>query len=187
MQTTIPEIGKTIKELRSRLGLTLDQVAERSGCTPGFLSQVERNKAVPSITTLQAIAKALGVNVIDLFRDEVHPARLVRHDSRESFQFEGSTTTYSLLSAKFSYGGMAAFLMTMMPTDQALPTDESRAHPGEEFFYVIHGALRLSIADCVYDLYPGDSAYFKSTAGHRLENHSSQPVVFLSLITPSIF
>ena len=104
MQTTIPEIGKTIKELRSRLGLTLDQVAERSGCTPGFLSQVERNKAVPSITTLQAIAKALGVNVIDLFRDEVHPARLVRHDSRESFQFEGSTTTYSLLSTKFSYG-----------------------------------------------------------------------------------
>jgi transcriptional regulator with XRE-family HTH domain len=187
MQTTIPEIGKTIKELRSRLGLTLDQVAERSGCTPGFLSQVERNKAVPSITTLQAIAKALGVNIVDLFRDEVHPARLVRHDVRESFQFEGSTTTYSLLSAKFPYAGMAAFLMTMMPTDQALPTDEARAHLGEEFCYVVQGALRLCIADYAYDLYPGDSAYFKSTARHRLENHSSQPVVFLSLITPSIF
>jgi len=187
MQTTIPEIGKTIKELRSRLGLTLDQVGERSGCTPGFLSQVERNKAVPSITTLQALAEALGVHVIDLFRDEVHRTRLVRDDSCESFRFEGSTTTYSLLSAKFSYGGMAAFRMTMMPADQALPTDEARSHPGEEFFYIIKGVLRVRIADCFYDLYSGDSAYFRSTTRHCLENRSNQPVVFLSLITPSIF
>ena len=51
METTIRIIGQRIKELRTQRGLTLEEVAEKSGCTPGFLSQLERNKAAPSITT----------------------------------------------------------------------------------------------------------------------------------------
>ena len=60
MNTTIRVIGHTIKELRSRHGLTLEELAEKSGCTPGFISQVERNQAVPSITPLYAIADDCG-------------------------------------------------------------------------------------------------------------------------------
>jgi uncharacterized cupin superfamily protein len=58
---------------------------------------------------------------------------------------------------------------------------------GEEFVYVLEGVLRLWIGDGFYDLYPGDSAYFKSTVKHRLENRSDQPVIALGLITPSLF
>jgi uncharacterized cupin superfamily protein len=77
--------------------------------------------------------------------------------------------------------------LTVKPVHQALPTDESRAHMSEEFIYVLDGVLRLWIGDGFYDLYPGDSVYFKSTIKHRLENRSNQPVVALSMITPSIF
>jgi uncharacterized cupin superfamily protein len=58
---------------------------------------------------------------------------------------------------------------------------------GEEFVYVLQGVLRLWIGDGFYDLYPTDSVYFKSTTKHRLENRGNQPVVALSMITPSIF
>ena len=75
MQTTIRLIGRTIKELRSRRGLTLEELANRSGCTPGFISQVERNQAVPSVTTLYAIASVLGVKVTDFFPDVTNPTR----------------------------------------------------------------------------------------------------------------
>jgi transcriptional regulator with XRE-family HTH domain len=176
-----------IKELRSKRGLTLEEVAERSGCTPGFLSQLERNKAAPSITTLYSIAEALGVKVTDFFPDGINPTKVTRHDNRESFHFEGSAVIYSLLSTKFPHGALGTFLLSFKPANQALPTDESRAHMGEEFIYVLDGVLRLRIDDGFHDLYPGESVYFKSTVKHRLENRSNQPVVALSMITPSIF
>ena len=187
MDTTISVIGQMIKELRSKRGLTLDEVAERSGCTPGFLSQVERNKAAPSITTLYSIANALGVAVTDFFPDGINPTKVTRHHNRENFHFEGSAVNYSRLTTKLPYGALEAFLMTFKPANQALPTDEFRAHMGEEYVYVLEGVLRLWIGDALYDLYPGDGAYFKPTVKHRLENRSNQPVIAIGLITPSIF
>ena len=77
--------------------------------------------------------------------------------------------------------------MTVVPAREALPTDETRAHVGEEFFYVLQGVLRLWYSDTFYDLYPGDTVHFRSTVKHRLENSGDQPVVLLSLITPAIF
>ena len=112
---------------------------------------------------------------------------MTRHDHRASFHFQGSAVVYSALSTKFPYGALAVFLLTMRPANQALPTDEFRAHMGEEFVYVLEGVLRLWIRDGFYDLYPGDSVYFKSTVKHRLENRSSQHVIALGLITPSLF
>jgi transcriptional regulator with XRE-family HTH domain len=187
VNTTIRVIGQRIKELRSQRGLTLEEVAEKSGCTPGFLSQLERNKAAPSITTLYSIAEAFGVKVSDFFPDGINTTKVMRHDHRESFHFQGSAVVYSLLSTKFPHGAIGSFLLTIKPANQALPTDEFRAHMGEEFVYVLQGVLRLWIGDGFYDLYPGDSVYFKSTVKHRLENRSNQPVVALSMITPSIF
>ena len=187
METTIRIIGQTIKDLRSRRGLTLEEVAERSGCTSGFLSQVERNKAVPSITTLTGIAEALGVPITAFFPDGFHAAKVVRATERETFQFEGSAAAYSLLSTKFPHAALGAFLMTIRPAREALPTDEARAHPGEEFFYMLEGVLRMWIGDEFYDLYPGDSIYYRSTVAHRMENRSSHPAVLLAMITPSVF
>lgn len=187
MDTTISVIGQMIKELRSKRGLTLEEVAERSGCTPSFLSQVERNKAVPSVTTLYSIANALGVKVTDFFSDGLNSTKVTRHENREQFHFEGSAVSYSRLTTKLPYAALEAFLMTFKPANQALPTDDFRAHMGEEFLYVLEGVLRLWIGDAFYDLYPGDSAYIKSTVKHRLENRSNQPVIAMGLITPSIF
>ncbi len=187
MDTTISVIGQMIKELRSQRGLTLEEVAERSNCTPGFLSQLERNKAAPSVTTLYSIAEALGAKVTDFFPDLINPTRVIRHDQRESFHFEGSNTTYAQLSTKFAHGSLSIFLMTIKPEKQSLPTDEFRAHIGEEFCYILEGVLHIGVGDQVYDLHAGDSIYFRSTARHRFENRSNQPVVLYSLITPSIY
>jgi len=183
----IEAIGQRIKELRSQKNLTLEELAERSGCTPGFLSQIERNRAVPSIATLDAIAEALDTRVSDFFPDTIRTAKIVRHGQRETFQFEGSSTIYSLLSTKFPHAAIEAFLMTVLPAREALPTDETRAHVGEEFFCVLQGILRFWYNDTFYDLHPGDTVHFRSTVKHRLENSGAQPVVLLSLITPAIF
>ena len=89
-------MGQTIRQLRLDRQLTLEQAAERAGCTPGFLSQVERNQAVPSITMLYAIAKALGVEVTHFFPRMSSVAKVVRAGERETFRFEGSFIAYYL-------------------------------------------------------------------------------------------
>ncbi len=86
MDTTIRAIGRAIKELRQRRQMTLEELADQSGCTPGFISQLERNQAAPSIVTLYAIAEVLGVKVTDFFPDVTNPTKVIRKDERGTFQ-----------------------------------------------------------------------------------------------------
>jgi transcriptional regulator with XRE-family HTH domain len=187
MDTTIHVIGRAIKKLRTNRGLTLEELAEKSGCTPGFISQVERNQAVPSITTLYAIAEVLGVKVTDFFPDVTNPTKVVRKEERGTFRIEGSATGYSLLTTKFAHGALQSFILTYSPLKEALPTDEYRAHLGEEFVCVLEGELRVWIGNIFYDLSKKDSIYFKSNVKHLIENRADTPAVVISMITPSIF
>ena len=187
MDTTIRIIGQKIKELRVQRGLTLEEVAEKSNFTQGFLSQLENNKVAPSVSSLYNIAEALGVAVTYFFPDSINPTKVIRHGHAESFHFEGSNRIYSLLSTKFSHGALSIFLITVEPEAHSLPTDEFRAHIGEEFYFVLEGVLRIYVGNEAYDLYSGDSIYFKSMARHRLENRTNQPVLLYCIITPSIF
>lgn len=187
METTIAFIGQILKELRQKQGLKLDELAEMTGCTPSFISQVENSKATPSITTLYAISEALGVPVTDFFPRIINASKVTRSGNRESFHFEGSSITYSPLSTKFSHSAISAFLLTISPSVSALPTDELRSHNGEEFFYILDGVLRLWVGNSFFDLYPGDSAYYKSTHKHRIENLNNKPAIALSIVSPSFF
>lgn len=187
MEKVIEAIGQRVKELRLQKGLTLEEVSERSGCTPGFLSQVERNKATPSISLMYALAESLDTSVSDFFPESINMAKIVRHNARDSFTFEGSSITYSLLTTKFPHSAIESFLLTVLPASQALPTDETRTHRGEEFAYILQGVLRMWYGSTFYDLHAGDSIHFAPTVPHRLENPGDDPAVALWIITPAIF
>jgi transcriptional regulator with XRE-family HTH domain len=178
METTIGIIGQRIKELRLERRLTLEEAAEMTGCSAGFLSQLERNRAAPSISMLYSIARTLAV---------ANPTKVVRAEEREPFRFEGSPIIYSLLSTQFADRVMESLLVTIEPTDGSLPADEYRAHPGEEFGYVLDGTVRLWIEDERYDLLPGDSIHFMATVKHRLENPGTKVVTALWVLTPPVF
>lgn len=180
-------MGQRIRQLRLDSGLTLEEAAERAGCTSGFLSQVERNQAVPSISMLYSIAQALGVRVTYFFPRMASGTKVVRAGAREVFRFEGSSIVYSLLSTNFPDRKLESLLVHIDPVDGALPSDEFRSHPGEEFAYVLEGTLRLWFGDAMHDLHPGDSIHFQSTVKHRLENPGDIATVALWVLTPPVF
>ena len=64
------DIGPKIKRLRIRNGLTLEELASRCELTKGFLSQLERDLASPSIATLEDILEALGTSLSEFFQEE---------------------------------------------------------------------------------------------------------------------
>lgn len=187
MNKTIRVVGQRIREFRLQQNLTIEEVAERSGCTPGFLSQVERNKAVPSIALLYSIAKALDTSIADFFPETVNVAKVVRHNDPPSFRLDGSPFVYSVRSTKFPSAAIEAFVLTVMPAKDTLPTEQESIHNNEEFGYVLQGVMRFWYGDTYYDLYPGDSIHYSATTRHRLENRGDEPVVALWLISPALF
>ena len=187
MDTAITGIGQRVRELRTRRGWTLEELAQKTNCTPGFLSQLENAKAAPSITTLYAIAEALDIKITEFFPETIHPPRIVRKKERQTFRIEGSSVIYSPLMERLPHAIFQSFILTILPANQGLQYDEERAHFGEEFCFVFSGVLRVLIENTFYDLFAGDSIYFHSSQKHRLINHTEHPTVVLSMITPAIF
>src|SRR5581483_3283097 len=86
-----PCVGPAVRHLRRERGLTLSDVAARTGLNIGYLSQVETDKASPSLETLGALAEALAVPVAWFFVDTTTPPRVVRAVDRPVRRVRGGT------------------------------------------------------------------------------------------------
>jgi mannose-6-phosphate isomerase-like protein (cupin superfamily) len=135
---------------------------------------------------LYAIANGLGVEVTHFFPDVAPVAQVVRADQRKALRFEGSYLTYSPLSSRSPNRKLQSLVVRIDPQDGALPADEFRSHPGEEFYYVLDGSVRFWVGDAVHDLGPGDSMHIKSTVKHRLVNPGGEPATCFCVLTPTI-
>jgi len=86
--STEVDVGERLRTLRRFRRYTLQSVAERSGLSESFLSQVERGRSNASIASLKRIADALGVSMADLFEPDGLPGpRVLRRDERPALQF----------------------------------------------------------------------------------------------------
>src|SRR5437773_10580513 len=93
------QLGKRIRDLRFRRGLTVQQLAEASGLSKGFISQVENDRTSPSLATLQDLARALETSVAYLVVEEEQVLHVVRSSERRRVAVGGNTSRVELLSA----------------------------------------------------------------------------------------
>ena len=63
-------IGIKVKNLRNKVGLTQQELADRAELTKGFISQLERGQVSPSIVTLLDLIECLGTNPSDFFKED---------------------------------------------------------------------------------------------------------------------
>ncbi|MDJ0780996.1 MAG: XRE family transcriptional regulator [Desulfosarcinaceae bacterium] len=163
-------ICQNIKTIRQRNGWTLAQLAAACGLTKGYLSRVERSEKAPPYTTLNKIAHALGVEVTTLLARDLVPRPAA--DPRISIQKSDRGTyirgagqpacyDYQILAGEKAGKNMEPFIIY---APHELP--KMFSHEGEEFIYVLEGALELIYGDEVYRLEAGDNAYFDSRVPH---------------------
>ncbi|BBA42224.1 MULTISPECIES: helix-turn-helix domain-containing protein [Burkholderia] len=177
-------LGNKIRALRQRLKLTLDETSTIAGISKPFLSQVERGRATPSITSLVRIAKALGVTM-QYFIDTPTEARSVcRGNALQYFQFTNSASRFARLTNPVDSRKLDAILVRM-PAGQ-LPS-EMTTHAGEEFVYVLRGQLALTLEDCTFTLNEGDTAHYESTMPHAWRNTADEEAVIVWVGTPRLF
>lgn len=174
--------GQTIRARRQELGLTLQALADKSGLSPAFISQVERNQASASMVSLMNLARALDVSVTTFMELPLGEAPIRRHADPQHIEIE-SPVQYIQLSAGMKFQQMDAVLM-VIPPGHVFPVDQRE---GEDFLYVLEGELYTELGSLKATLRAGDSSHFNSRTPHTARNLTDREVVLLYVGTPSVF
>lgn len=174
--------GQTIRARRQELGLTLQNLAAKSGLSVPFISQVERNQASASLVSLMNLARALEVSVSTFMEIPLGEAPIRRRSSPQRIEIE-SPVEYVQLSAGMKFQQMDALLM-IIPPGHVFPIDQRE---GEDFLYVLKGELQTELGELKETLREGDSSHFNSRTPHTAANLTGEEVVLLYVGTPSVF
>jgi len=158
----------------------LEELASKCGLSVSFLSQVERGLSSLSLSSLQAICKALDVPLTHFFTPPRGDAIVLKAGRpRTRIRIEDSQVTYNLLSCPMPDRTLEVLIAEFPPHyDHPLIT-----HPGEEFGYVLEGTLLLQIEDKEFTLEPGDSFHILSSRPHTVRNPSDSPARVLWVLT----
>jgi transcriptional regulator with XRE-family HTH domain len=176
-------IGLHIRATRKRRRLTLEEVATAAGLTTGYLSQIERGLAVPTLTALKRIADSLSVHLATFFQDEelASPYGLVRRTDRPDFRHPISGQIYQQLMRTWT-GRMNAAVYSLRPGEQT----QRMSHAGEEFAFVLAGEIEYRIGNRGYRMAAGDSLYFDCVQTHCVLNVGDIEASWIWVSAPSL-
>lgn len=178
-------IGAEIRMVRRARRMTLEALSQRTGFSIGFLSQVERGRSALSISSANAIAKALGISLAWFFQGEADAGdgrarHVVRKLGRKTMAYE--TGLADELLSPHLYGRFAMFLTRFAPGASSGGAVTERQ--GEQAGYVVQGALLLTVGDREYHLTAGDAFHFDSSAPHTYANRAEIETVVVWVVSP---
>ncbi|MCJ2121191.1 helix-turn-helix domain-containing protein [Methylobacterium sp. J-077] len=158
-------LGERIRERRRDLKKTLQEVADASGLSVGFISQIERNLTVPSLSSLAMVAEVLDISIGDLTGQPAAPNPKTRQDNRTPYSLEAGQVRYERLSSVFPGSALHSVKFTMPCGYRS----ETVSHHGEELVFVIRGRIQYRVLKEVFVLDEGDSLHFDATKPHSIE------------------
>lgn len=163
------KLANRLLELRKSKGLTLQDVADRSGLAVSTVSKIERNLMAPTYDRFTRLASALEVDVADLFSnqtDKFQEGEFSVSRKGDHGYLETENYTYEMLFPEVASKAMVPMLGTLKPLEK-MRFERMVQHPGEEFLMVLEGKVLVQ-ADGRPNivLHAGDSIYFDSRRGH---------------------
>ena len=178
-------IGEKIRRLRLQRGLTQEELADRCELSKGFISLLERDLTSPSIATLTDILECLGSDLPAFFSEQRDERLVFTEDDtyvkEDAAELKGSIRWLVPTAQK---NQMEPILVEM---EAGGTTSEDDPHEGEEFGYVLAGAVQIVLGERVVRARKGESFYFRPTEPHKLTNPGKTPARFLWVSTPPSF
>jgi len=180
-------IGREVRAFRKKLGITVADLAAATNISLGMLSKIENGNTSPSLTTLQALSRALGVPVTAFLRRYEQERNAVFVKAGEGVDVERRGTRaghqYTLLGhvgANTSGVVVEPYLITLSAKSDVFPTFQ---HDGMEFLYMLEGEVVYRHGDNLYAMKAGDSLFFDADAPHGPEQLGKLPIRYLSIIS----
>ncbi|MEO8883451.1 MAG: XRE family transcriptional regulator [Devosia sp.] len=183
LQSVQPRIGPLIRARRRQLHLTLQQLAGAAGISVGYVSQVERDLATPSLGTLAQIARSLDVGVDYFIATPDVENALSRAGERQSFSVSGSSILYERIGTDFAGNVLSSFILSIPPGYRS----ETVSHEGEEIIYMLDGELLVRVEPDEMVLRTGDGFHFRGNRPHSWWNSTDDTVRLLWTGTVALF
>jgi transcriptional regulator with XRE-family HTH domain len=174
-------VGKALRRLRREKGLSLKELALKSGVSVGMLSEIERDLANPSLRLLTQIRVALGATVSDLFDDPAKPtadAPFVRRAGQRVW-LELGYLSKELLSPHAPHN--LQFMILHIPP-RGTSGDQPLSYPAEKGGMVLRGSIMLKVKDQEVLMNEGDSFLFDSLDPHSFRNPTDETAQLLWII-----
>jgi transcriptional regulator with XRE-family HTH domain len=180
-------IGRQVRELRKRQRMTGSDLAAQTGLSVGMLSKIENGVISPSLNTLQMLADALRVPLIQLFSGFEEPRGAMHVKAGEGVEIERAGTRaghqYQLLGHIGSNNSgvvVEPYLIELTDASDRFPAFQ---HEGMEMLYMLEGRVSYRHGDPIYDMEPGDSRLFDADSPHGPEELLELPAKYLSIIS----
>jgi transcriptional regulator with XRE-family HTH domain len=180
-------IGREVRAYRKKLGITVADLALATDISSGMLSKIENGMTSPSLTTLQALSRALGVPLTAFFRrfEEERSAVFVKAGEGVDVERRGTRAghQYNLLGHIGSHTQgvvVEPYLITLTGDSDVFPTFQ---HEGLEFLYMLEGEVVYRHGGKLFRMSPGDSLFFDADAPHGPEELTRLPMRYLSIIS----
>lgn len=171
-----PAVGRRIRRRRRDLKQTLAQVSAATGMNVGYLSQIENEKASPSLESLASLATALDVPIAWFFLDTSSEPRVVRAAERRRTSFSGGETSQV-------DGGIPREISMLEAVMQPGLATGLHTHSGDEHHLVLSGRIRLRQGEHVVEAGPGDYVLLDGTLPHDAETLGDEPARLLIVTT----
>jgi len=164
LSEALSTIAESLREERTRAGLTLEQLAQRAELSTAHLSRLESGDRQPSVAALIALSRALGVSMSTLV-GERRGAPAIATYRRGTPTHESNGLTIAPCSGFPGSTTLEALQIRISPDRE--PPEPAR-HRGEEWIFVVAGRLRLEFDGQVHLLEAGATAHFDANRPHRL-------------------
>ena len=178
------DIGNKLKELRVLKGLTQEELADRSELSKGFISQLERNLTSPSITTIIDILQCLGTSIGEFFNEA--PDEQIVFGKQDYFVKEDTEYKNEIkwIIPNAQKNTIEPIYLTLQAGGSTCP---DTPHEGEEFGYVLQGAVSIHLGNKTYNAKKGESFYFKADSTHYIQAGQKTGAVLIWVSTPPSF
>ena len=171
------DIGNKLKELRVLKGLTQEELADRSELSKGFISQLERNLTSPSITTLMDILQCLGTSIGEFFNEA--PDEQIVFGKQDYFVKEDTEYKNEIkwIIPNAQKNTMEPIYLTLEAGGSTCP---DTPHEGEEFGYILQGAVSIHLGNKTYKAKKGESFYYTADKTHFLSSKNGATLIWVS-------
>ena len=179
------QIGRRLRDIRTRLGVSQRQLARVSGVANATISQIEAGKLNPTVSMLKKVLDGIPISMSEFFADDSEFSERIFFRADELTEIADGGVSFRQVGANLHNKSIQLLKECYQPG--AGTGRHAMTHEGEECGLILSGRLEVTVADQVAVLTAGDAYYFRSDQPHQFRNSGNEPCELISACTPPSF